>query len=66
METMDRLLLKPQEAARLLGVSLSRVYQLIGSGAVPHVRLGGTTLRIPLEALRKMISDEAGKTFICN
>lgn len=66
METKDRLLLKPREAGHILGVSLSRVYQLIASGALPHVRLGGTTLRIPIEALRKMIADEAEKTFICN
>jgi excisionase family DNA binding protein len=34
------LLLRVGEAARLLGVSRSTMYQLVGSGQVPVVRIG--------------------------
>ena len=45
------LLLRIPEAARLVGVSRSTMYQLIGSGEVPVVRLGRSVrvLRAKLE-----------------
>ena len=42
----EKQFLKPPEISPLLGVSLSRVYQLIATGVVPSVRIGGS-LRIP-------------------
>jgi len=46
-----RLLLRPSEAARLLGISRSKCYELIHSGDLPSIRLGGS-LRIPVAELR--------------
>jgi excisionase family DNA binding protein len=37
---MDRLLLRPAEAAEVLGVSRSKLYELMASGTLPTVRLG--------------------------
>jgi excisionase family DNA binding protein len=42
-------LLRPADLAKLLGVSRSRVYQLLASGVVPAVRVGGA-IRIPRAA----------------
>lgn len=42
----EPLLLRPSEAAVLLGVSRSRLYELANAEAIPSLRLGGS-LRIP-------------------
>ena len=42
-------LLRPAQVAELLGVSRSRVYQLIAAGVIPVVRVGGA-IRIPQAA----------------
>lgn len=50
------LLLRTDEAARLLGVSRSTVYNLIRSGHLPTVHLGPRSVaRIPREALEDYI-----------
>jgi excisionase family DNA binding protein len=48
---MERLFLKPAEAAELLGVGRTTVYTLIASGSLPAVRVG-RSLRVPLAGLR--------------
>jgi excisionase family DNA binding protein len=48
-----RLLLRPQEAANALGVSLRTLMSLVTSGEVPHTRIGERNLRFPLEGLRE-------------
>ena len=53
--TNEQLLLRPAEAARALGCSTRDVYDLVYSGALPHLRLGGTSLRIPKVAITRMI-----------
>lgn len=52
---MERLLLRPMEAADLIGVSRARVYQLIGDGSIPNIRLG-KSLRVPAERLREWVA----------
>lgn len=47
------MLYRPREAAKAMGVSVSRMYQLINSGVVPSVRLGNT-IRVPVQGLRKL------------
>ena len=44
MET--RLLLRPGEAAAALGVSRSKIYELLSRRAIPSVRLDGS-IRVP-------------------
>ena len=56
------LFLKPMEAAALIRAGRSKIYELIGSGELPSVRIGGM-LRIPIAALeklaRKAVDDQA-------
>jgi excisionase family DNA binding protein len=52
-----RLMLRPAEAADAIGVSRSKAYELIGSGVIPSVRLGGS-VRVPVEALRAWIAEQ--------
>ena len=49
--SVDRLLYKPVEAAQAIGVSRSKMYDLMRSGQVPSIRVGGV-LRVPVEGLR--------------
>lgn len=46
------LTLTTAEAARSLGIGKTKLFELIGNGAIPAVRLGGRTLvrRVDLEA----------------
>lgn len=58
---MDPLLLRPGEAADLLGVSRSTIYQLMGSGEVPSIRVG-KLLRVPLNALEKWVEERGSNS----
>jgi excisionase family DNA binding protein len=53
-KTIEPLLLRPREAARLLGLGRSKVYLLIASGDLPSVRIG-RSVRVPYEALRSWV-----------
>jgi excisionase family DNA binding protein len=59
-ETIARLLLRPREAADVLGISRSKCYELINSGDLPSVRVG-RSLRIPLAELRQWIAHELNR-----
>jgi excisionase family DNA binding protein len=49
------LLLRPAEAAKLLGMSRAKIYELMASGELPTIRFG-RSVRIPREALDQVIS----------
>lgn len=51
---MDKLLYSPSEAAALVGVGRSTLYELIGSGAIESVRIG-TLRRVPARALEEYV-----------
>ena len=51
---MSRLLLKPEEAAEALGISRSKLYQLLAAGVIPSLRLG-SIIRVPAEGLRRWV-----------
>jgi excisionase family DNA binding protein len=51
---MTRLMLRPIEAAEAIGVSRSKAYELIASGEIPSVKVGGC-VRVPVDALRLWI-----------
>ena len=51
---MEKLLLRPVEAAEAIGIGRSKVYELLASGELPSVRIGGS-VRVPLDALRAWI-----------
>jgi excisionase family DNA binding protein len=49
------ILVKPAEAARLIRVSVRKLYQLLAAGKIPSVRLdGGRLLRVPRAALEQL------------
>jgi excisionase family DNA binding protein len=50
----NRLLLRPSEAAEILGISRSQIYALIANRSVPIVRVGKRA-RVPLEGLKSWI-----------
>jgi excisionase family DNA binding protein len=55
---MDRLLLRPVEAADMIGIGRSKVYALLASGELPSIRIG-CRVRVPVAELRNWIE---GKT----
>lgn len=58
--TTDRLMLRPVEAADAIGVSRSKVYELIAAGQIPSVKLAGC-VRVPVEALKQWIASQVTK-----
>jgi excisionase family DNA binding protein len=53
--SMDKLLLRPVEAAEVISVGRSKVYELIASGDLPSIRIGAS-VRVPVDALKAWIS----------
>jgi excisionase family DNA binding protein len=58
---MEPLPLRPDEAARTLGVSRAMVYALLSAGVLPSVRVG-SLMRVPVDALRQWIERQAAPT----
>ncbi len=54
---MERLLLRVDEAAEVAGISRSKAYELIASGAWPKV-IVGKSVRVPLVGLREWVERE--------
>jgi excisionase family DNA binding protein len=59
---MESLFVRPVEAAKLLSISRSRVYELLNAGSLPATRLEGRTWRIPKAAIEKMVTDAMSGT----
>jgi excisionase family DNA binding protein len=53
----DPLLLRPAEAARLLGISRSKLYELLMEGEIPTIHIG-RSVRIPLAQLRAWVNQQ--------
>jgi excisionase family DNA binding protein len=51
---MDRLLLSTTEAAAVLGIGRSKVYELLQTGQLESVHIG-TCRRVPAEALHSFV-----------
>ena len=51
----ERIALRPAEAAQAIGIGRSKVYELIASGELPSIRIGGS-VRVPVDALRAWIA----------
>ena len=49
---VERILYRPVEAAEAIGVSKSRMYELIASGEVPAIVVGKVK-RVPVDKLRE-------------
>jgi len=52
--TMDKLLLTPTEAAQVLSISRSKLYELIGQGRLTTVRIDASR-RVPRRALVEFV-----------
>jgi excisionase family DNA binding protein len=59
---VDKVLLRPAEAARALSVSRSKAYQMIKDGTLRSVRLGNRSVRVPVDAVRELASGSADRT----
>lgn len=57
---MEKLLLRPVEAAEAIGIGRSKVYELLASGELPSIRIGGS-VRVPVDALRAWIAQQSSK-----
>lgn len=55
----QRLLYRPTEAAEILGLSRSKVYELLGKGDLASITIGGVR-RIPTQALVDFVDGKAG------
>ena len=55
----DRLALRPQEAARALGISERKLREILPE--LPHIRRGGVVM-IPIPALESWLAQEAKAT----
>ena len=51
---MERLLLRPTEAAEAIGIGRSKVYELLARGELPSVKIG-SSVRVPLDELRAWV-----------
>lgn len=56
---MDKLLLTPEDAALVLSIGRSKLYELLTTGALRSVRIG-TSRRIPFEELAAYVQGLAG------
>jgi excisionase family DNA binding protein len=52
---MDAILIRAEEAGKLLGLGRSKVYEMLASGELPVVRVG-RSVRVPVEALREWVA----------
>lgn len=50
----ERMLLKPTEAAAVLGIGRSKLYELLQDGVLESVRIGACR-RIPIEVLTEFV-----------
>lgn len=58
---MSALTMSVPEAAKALGIGKDTAYQLVYSGALPHVRLG-SRIRIPTASLTEWLEQQAKGT----
>jgi len=53
---MDKLLLTPVEAAAVLGIGRSKLYELMQTGQLPSVRIGACR-RVPADVVHRFVAD---------
>lgn len=56
---VEPLLVRVEEAARILSLSRSTIYEMMDAGELPSVRRG-TARRIPVAALREWVEQQIG------
>lgn len=58
---MEKLLLRPAEAAEMIGVSRSKLYELMAEGALPSVTVGASR-RVPVADLRAWVDHKLAES----
>lgn len=58
---VEPLLVRVEEAARILSLSRSTIYEMMDAGELPSIRRG-TARRIPVAALREWINRQIGSS----
>ena len=58
---MEKQLLRPTETAEALGISRSRVYELLASGAIESISIGRSR-RIPVDAVHRFVADRVAES----
>ena len=58
---MDKLLLTPEEAAEMLSIGRSKLYELLATGELTSIRLGGCR-RVPTDAIRQFVAQLGAPT----
>lgn len=56
MSELEKLLLKPTEAAEALGIGRTMIYEMLQQGLLPTVRFG-RSIRVPVRALEEWIKN---------
>ena len=57
---MEPLLLRVEEAARLIGMGKSKTWDLVNRGDIPSIKIGKSR-RIPVAALERWIAEQSGE-----
>ena len=57
---VGRILYRPAEAAEAIGVSRSRIYELINSKTIPSIRVG-KTVRVPVDKLQQWVNEQVAE-----
>lgn len=60
-QVVEPLLVRVEEAARMLSLSRSTIYEMLDAGELPSVRRG-TARRIPIAALRAWVDRQLSPT----
>jgi excisionase family DNA binding protein len=55
MSAVEKLLLTPEDAAEALSIGRSKLYELLATGELASIRLGGCR-RVPTEAIRHFVA----------
>lgn len=55
---MERLFIKPKEAAGALCFGRSKIYELIADGTIPSVRIG-KSIRVPIKELLEWVNRQS-------
>ncbi|MFA6315664.1 MAG: helix-turn-helix domain-containing protein [Candidatus Paceibacterota bacterium] len=53
----NKALLRPDEVAAYLSLSVKRIYGMIAEGKIVAKKIAGSTIRIPREEVEKLIQD---------
>ena len=61
LSVSDRLAVSPAEAARLVGIGRTKIYEAIGAGELKSLKIGSRRL-VAIEALRDWLRNSRGRT----